>query len=113
MERRDVILENIKKLELLLQAIFKHITLEDHAKLESRSTALLFESISLELYNDNPLYFIQWLEGNDANNTDNLLLLIQILQQMIFREPQHTTVFENKINLIKNYIQQKSAVYCF
>lgn len=113
MERTDIVMQNIKKLELLLQALLGEISFEDHHKTPSLEASALTEQFGVDFYDHDLTRFAHWLENSQALDTNNILLTQKILQGLVVQQAQYKTIFEQKLALVAKHLQKQHGIFSF
>lgn len=110
MERKDVLLEAIKKMELLLQALSKKIT---HDQTPAFIAQVFLKDLNLDLFSEDMEDFskqVLLLQGMDQNNFLSLMALLQYLEKS---PVNNCFALEQKMQVVKQVLQQNYKVFVF
>lgn len=110
MERKDVLMDAIKKMELLLLALSKKVT---HNQAPSFVAEVFSSELGLDLFSTDMEEFSKQVEGLKGMDQNNLLSVIALMQNMQGSSVNSSFDLGQKIQLLKHILHQKYKVFVF
>lgn len=109
MENKDIIMNNIKKIELILNAIFNKVNInEDEFVLEKQ----IEESLNVNIFGKNELFFNE-IRNIEGLNSDNIVSFVKILEKLKIKQPNNSILYDEKIKILKDFLKERDKILYF
>lgn len=108
MENRDVVMNNIKKIEFILNSLFKKVNKDDN---DESVFDFFNETLGVSILDVTDEEFYETIKHTDGMSSENIVILINILQKL--SNSDFSEIIQDKIFVLNKLLNKDIKIFYY